>query len=311
MNSLKLNTFGTLDEKYILLEKIYFGNESFIFKVLDNETHEIKVAKIFSENKISHYQKEIDMIKAIGDLPFIIKYYSWGEGPLKIEGMEKEIRKYIILEYAKGCIFNFVESLTTGFSENTCKFIFYQLILAIKSLHEKGICHRDIKLENMLFVGNDFSFRLCDFDMSTSFMDNGDKIKLYERAGSPFHYPPEIIIGKAYDGEKVDVFCAGVSLITLMTGKFGFFEARRTDELYKFIAKKRYNEYWDKIDKNKTLSEQFKELYIKMVAYNPKDRPSLDDILNCEWLKNIQNANKEELKSIKDGMIEELKNVKF
>ena len=147
--------------------------------------------------------------------------------------------------------------------------------------------------------------------MSTSFMDNGDKIKLYERAGSPFHYPPEIIIGKAYDGEKVDVFCAGVSLITLITGKFGFFEARRTDELYKFIAKKRYNEYWDKIDKNKTLSEQFKELYIKIVAYNPKDRPSLDDILNCEWLKNIKNANKEELKSIKKGMIEEMNNVKF
>ena len=96
-----------------------------------------------------------------------------------------------------------------------------------------------------------------------------------------------------------------------MTKKFGFYEASRADDLYKLIARKRYNEYWNKIDKNKTLSEQFKEIYIKMVAYNPKDRPSLDDILNCEWLKNIRNASEEELINIKNEMIKELRNVKF
>ena len=48
-----------------------------------------------------------------------------------------------------------------------------------------------------------------------------------------------------------------------------------------------------------------------MVAYNPKDRPSLDDILNSEWLKNIRNASEDELINIKKGMIEELRNVKF
>ena len=311
MNTSKLNSFGTLENKYILLERLNFASETMIFKVLDNETNEIKVAKIFPENKISNYQKEINMIKTIGDLPCIIKYHSWGEGPLKIEGMDTEIRKYIILEYAKGSVFKYTEALEIGFSENTCKFIFYQLILAIKNLHGRGICHRDIKLENMLFVGNEFSLRLCDFDMSTAFIDNNNKIKLYERVGSPFHYPPEIIIGKDYDGEKVDIFCAGVSLKTLMTRKFGFYEASRADDLYKLIARKKYNEYWNKVDKNKTLSEQFKELYIKMVAYNPKDRPSLDDILNSEWLKNIRNASEDELINIKKVMIEELKNVKF
>ena len=311
MNTPKLNSFGTLDNKYNLLEKLNNDSETIIFKVLDNETNEIKVAKIFSENKILNYKKEINIIKKIGDSPFIIKYYCWGEGPLKIDGMDTEMKKYIILEYAEGSIFKFIEALDSGFSENTCKFIFYQLILAIKNLHERGICHRDIKLENLLFVGNEFSLRLCDFDMSTSFIDKRNKIKLYERVGSPFHYPPEIIVGKLYDGEKIDVFCAGVSLKTLMTRKFGFYEASRADDLYKFISRKRYNEYWEKVDKNNTLSKEFKELYIKMVAYNPRDRPSLDDILNCEWLKNIKNASEDELINIKKGMIEELRNVKF
>ena len=73
----------------------------------------------------------------------------------------------------------------------------------------------------------------------------------------------------------------------------------------------RYEEYWDKLDKNKTLSNEFKDLYMKMVAYNPKDRPSLEEILKSDWLKNIRNASEEELKNIKNKMIEELKSVKF
>jgi serine/threonine protein kinase len=309
MDSHNIKVLGTLDEKYLILEKL--DKTGSIFKVLDTESNEIKVAKIYPDNKISQYQKEVNIIKALGDLPFIIKFYSWGEGLLKMEETEIELKKYIIMELAKRSIFDYVDASTTPFSENTCKLIVYQLILAIQNLHKKGICHRDIKLENMLFVGNDFSFRLCDFDLSAFFLDNGNKINLNERVGSPFHYPPEIISAKEYDGEKIDVFCAGVSLKTLMTKKFGFFEACRSDILYKLIIKKKYDEYWDKLDKNKTLSNEFKDLYVKMIAYNPKDRPSLDEILNSDWLKNIRNASEEELKNIKNKMIEELNNVKF
>ena len=51
MNTPKLNSFGTLDNKYILLEKLNSDSETIIFKVLDNVTNEIKVAKIFPDNK--------------------------------------------------------------------------------------------------------------------------------------------------------------------------------------------------------------------------------------------------------------------
>ena len=308
------NFIGILDNKYNLIEKLDFGSTCNVYKVMDNKTKEIKVAKIYSEEKTNDFQKELDMINSISDLPLIIKFFASGEGPLHIKEKETEetvIRKYIILEYAKGSLFKFIKALNSGLSEDSCKYIFNQLILAIKAIHEKGICHRDIKLENALLVGDEFSFRLCDFGLSTSFLDKDNKkIKLRDKVGSPFHFAPEILRGRDYDGEKIDVFCAGVSLICLLTGKIGFFEASRFDDFYKLIITKKTEDYWDIVDKDNKLSKQVKELYIKMVAYNPKDRPTINEILNSEWLSDLRNANEEKLLYYKKKMIDELNNIK-
>ena len=37
-----------------------------------------------------------------------------------------------------------------------CRRLFQQLVLAVDYLHAKGVCHRDIKLDNLLLV-----MRLC------------------------------------------------------------------------------------------------------------------------------------------------------
>ena len=42
------------------------------------------------------------------------------------------------------------------------------------------------------------------------------------------------------------------------------------------------------------LSEDFKELFYKMVLLNPQNRPnSIDEILNSPWMKEINNLNDE------------------
>ena len=120
MNSHKIKILGTLDAKYLILEKL--DKTGSIFKVLDTESNEIKVAKIYLDNKISQYQKEVNIIKELGNLPFIMKFYSWGEGFLKMEETKNELRKYIIMELAKRSIFDYVDASTTPFSENTNSF---------------------------------------------------------------------------------------------------------------------------------------------------------------------------------------------
>ena len=64
-----------------------------------------------------------------------------------------------------------------------------------------------------------------------------------------------------------------------------------------------------KIEKNyniKILSPEFKQLFIKMVAYNPSERPTFEDIMNSEWMKEINYANEEYLNQLRDKMKSEM-----
>ena len=48
------------------------------------------------------------------------------------------------------------------------------------------------------------------------------------------------------------------------------------------------------------LSEEFKNLFIRMVNYNPNERPKIDKILNDEWMKEINYLNEEEKNALEN-----------
>jgi serine/threonine protein kinase len=73
---------------------------------------------------------------------------------------------------------------------------------------------------------------------------------------------------------------------------------------------------WEAIestDKYKNISDEFKNLYIKMISFNPRKRPKIDEILKDKWFGNIPNMTEEELKNYEKEikMEEEFKNRKI
>lgn len=111
----------------------------------------------------------------------------------------------MITEYIKEkSLYNYLK-IAAKISEEAAFEIFIQIFKGLIFLNSNGICHRDIKSENIFFV-NETNIKIADF----SVID-------YEKkglCGTPGYMAPEIFKNETYD-EKVDVFSLGVVLYSM------------------------------------------------------------------------------------------------
>jgi len=52
-------------------------------------------------------------------------------------------------------------------------------------------------------------------------------------------------------------------------------------------------------------SNEFKDLYIRMISFKPERRPRLNEILNDPWFKEINDMSEEELCKLEEEIMEE------
>ena len=316
------NFNGKLDDRYILEDELSSGASYKIYKARDCHSRQIYAAKVFNKH---HYEieNEIKFSSLITQYtkPYFQKYITSSEGRIEYnEEIDKsDIYKYIIFEIcSKGDLYDYIKITESGLEEKNCKILFYKILKAIQTMHEIGISHNNIKAQNILFDGESFDIKISDFIASSfSRNENGKKILKTKKVGSDVYMAPEIILGYKYDGEKADIFSLGVLLFFIMNFSPPFPIAKvikntnSSQILYSFIKeKKNINLYWDYMEKykiTKKLTKEFKNLFIKMVSYNPKERPTIEQILNDDWLKDITNLKEEEFKKYEQELISELK----
>lgn len=97
-----------------------------------------------------------------------------------------------------------------------------QLLAALAYLHQQGIVHRDIKLDNIVFIepqaGNsDYHIKLIDFGTAVRRGEAAGKMKM---AGTRYYMAPEAFQGLLH--EKSDLWSCGVFLYVFFTGRFPF-----------------------------------------------------------------------------------------
>jgi serine/threonine protein kinase len=309
----KSNNQEQIDKKYLIIEKVGTGGQANVFLVKDRHTEIKYVAKVLKEedNTLENEIKILQNLKKYNN-PYIINIIDSGEGEIIRNFRKTKNTKYCILENApNGTIFDYLYCKHIGFGELYGKFIFQKILLGIQLCHQNNICHRDIKLENILLDEN-FNPKICDFGYACYNEPN-----LSVNLGTSGYKPPEISRLKPYDGSKVDIFCLGASLIRLVAGISGFDKAIRQDQKYHMIMNKKYKEFWEVVKSQHqelNLSSEFKDLYIKMVIYNPQSRLTADEVLNHPWFDEINKMSdetKEELeKKIKEEFIKLIPEVK-
>ena len=298
-----MNSEETIDNKYIIKEKKGKGATAYVFLVEEQNTQKIYASKVLKEPS-NLFNKESEILNALKNYnnPYIVNIIDSGTGPIIRANRPTKTSQYIVLEYApKGEMFNYIYFTQSGLGEKYGKVIFRKILEGVQACHNANICHRDLKMQNILF-DEQFNPKICDFGFATFYKKNLDDF-----LGTESHAAPEVLHHRHYDGFKADIFSLGVILFTLVTFKNGFRKAYKKDLYYRLIMKENYEKFWDFIGNQiPKISDELKKLYLKMVSYKPQDRPSIEDILNDDWFQEIRDLDIEQLTQLENEIREEL-----
>ena len=277
---------GDITQFYEVIKKIGEGSYGKIYKVKNKQSGDIRAMKQIMKSKIPDIEKFQNEIKilAMVDHPNIVRLF---------EVIEDD--KY----------FNLLQELCTGgellrkiqttqLKEKDIAKIFNQIMSAVAYCHEKGIVHRDLKLENILFASEspDSPVKIIDFGFSVLLgkneinkdKDNENNLKKYgfkrmkSKVGTLYYISPEIIKGN-YD-EKCDIWACGVILYILLCG-YPPFNGSSDKEVYNIITQVKYDfnqPMW------KNVSKYAKEL-IKNMLTLAKNRYTAKQVLSSKWLE--------------------------
>ncbi|KAF5941426.1 hypothetical protein HYC85_019068 [Camellia sinensis] len=183
---------------------------------------------------------------------------------------------YMVLEYVTGGeLFDRIAS-KGKLSESRGRKLFQQLIDGVSYCHNKGVYHRDLKLENVL-VDAKGNIKITDFGLSAlpqHFRDDG---LLHTTCGSPNYVAPEILANRGYDGATSDTWSSGVILYVILTGYLPF-DDRNLAVLYQKIFK-------GEVQIPKWLSLGARNLIRRILDPNPATRITMAEIKADEWFK--------------------------
>ena len=151
---------------------------------------------------------------------------------------------------------------------NNRKEISFQLVKVVNFLHSQNIVHRDIKLDNILYNTHEKKIILCDFEYCKKIKNNMTKKILI---GTPLYYPPEMLNKslKQIDYKKVDVWNVGFTIYVIFFNKIP-----KANEIF-----------WNKDINLNFSSSVVKQLFTSTLNLYPRERKSLDQIIQLEYFK--------------------------
>ena len=192
---------------------------------------------------------------------------------------------YIVLELAEGGELKKMIG-KEELNESLARIYFQQIAGAIDYLHSRQICHRDLKLENILICSEDQNnpiIKIADMGLSKF----ADQTMLKTICGTRAYLAPEILEAASSLGTqdytvKVDCWALGVILYELLFGKKPFSPERNTK--LSVGEQIRTGDYVFP-PKAELISSEALDLIQKLLILEPSRRLSSRDLLGHAWLK--------------------------
>eukprot|EP00928_Gymnodinium_smaydae_P037826 TRINITY_DN26210_c0_g1_i1.p1 TRINITY_DN26210_c0_g1~~TRINITY_DN26210_c0_g1_i1.p1 ORF type:complete len:675 (-),score=161.19 TRINITY_DN26210_c0_g1_i1:8-1849(-) len=214
------------------------------------------------------------------DHPHVLRLYDFFEDSLAV---------YLVTELAVGGDLNdVIQDVGTPGHDEVSRRLFRQLLLAVAYCHARGVCHRDLKVENcLLSTKEERLLKVIDFGLAAiKSPSDEDGHWLRTTLGTPFYMSPEVIDKRATYGTKCDVWSAGIILYQLLTGEHPFSERHGTQlgGVHRLFDRICHAQPHEGPLEDQDVPELARDLLRAMLQKDPDKRPSAQEVLQHAWL---------------------------
>ena len=234
----------------------------------------------------SHIENVINNVKCKG-LVDVVNYF------------QDDNNVYVITEFISG------ENLFEYFvhksymTEKSVHVVITQLVKAVEYLHENGMTHRMLSLENIHVVKKEkqnmddyLTIKITNYFISSIINKNNNVCKNKGRIESPhllnikirrdidYYSSPELVSGhNDIDYTKVDIWSIGVIMYILITGVSPF-EGDTQSDVNNAIINQRVN-----IDQLKHVSSEGRDFLCKVLEKDAKSRLTIKECISHKWIE--------------------------
>ena len=270
---LLLMVFQTFESQYKLSNKLGEGGFGDVYKCIHRDSGKVYAVKVIENVLRFSYCPKSD--EYLPDEIIIWRDLHHDNIIGYVEYFRSEYTWIIVMEFLSGYedLYEYMRRKDKSFDEIRAASIISQVITAVKYLKRKGIDHRDLKLENILYSNKTKLVKIIDFGCASKMSS-----RPYRRLqGTEMYYPPEWFERRKFYPTHGIVWSIGMMTYILLNSRSPFpalSQEEYSSKTYKKIK-------W----RNDTISSLGRKFIKKCLRYKADERFTFDDLAAARWLK--------------------------
>ncbi|KAI5840177.1 kinase-like domain-containing protein [Morchella snyderi] len=261
-------------EKWVRVRVLGEGSYGVVW--LEKKGKEIRAVKQVSKANFILNQRELYALEELKEYPkHFVKLLEWFEDQKNI---------YIAMEYIEhGDLMGVVKSRQGSISEDEIRSVARQLLIALRIMHSKSFCHRDLKPQNILVTSiSPIKVKIADFGVTKQ---SSDSTQLRTVVGTWGYMAPEVLgfsnAETSWYTSSADIWSLGSLLHFIFTNEVPFPDNRK---LINYVRENNSPFPTEKLQERGASSDA-KDFIKSLMSPCPEKRLTANQALVASWLR--------------------------